>query len=165
MCVAPPRLYGQLKIHKEGHPIRPAVAFYTASSYKLAKFLAKLFVELTNFQSERSIKNSIELADDLEQRSFPAGSCLVSLDAVAMYTRTPVDYTIGIMLTLLTNAQVHRDIVVDEFNDLLKLPEGQYLLLHGEVLQVPGWPTHGRAPVGACCQRVHGSHGETNPRL
>ena len=37
-----------------------------------------------------------------------------------MYTRIPVDYTIGIILTLLTNAQLHQDIVT-EFKDLLKL--------------------------------------------
>ena len=29
MCPATPRLYSQIKLHKEGHPIRPVVAYYT----------------------------------------------------------------------------------------------------------------------------------------
>ena len=43
-------------------------------------------------------------------RSFTLGSRLVSFDAVSMYTRITVNYTIGIMLALLRDAQIHQSI-------------------------------------------------------
>jgi len=37
MNYVPPKLYGQLKSHKQGYPLRPVVAFYTDSTYKLGE--------------------------------------------------------------------------------------------------------------------------------
>ena len=120
MCVATPRLYGQLELHKQGQPIRPVVAYYTAPTYKLAKYLAIWFKEVTGYVSSYTIKNSIELANKLQGLSFPRGSRLISFDAVSMFTRIPVKYTIDIMLEFLKKAAIQQEII-DEFHKLIKL--------------------------------------------
>ena len=120
MCVAIPRIYGQLKIHKANHPIRPVIAYYTDPLYKLAKFLACWFKQATNFAPAKATKNSIELAQDLKDRSFPPDSRLISMDAVSMYTRIPVRYTIDCTLNHLRRVNIQQDII-NEFEKLITI--------------------------------------------
>ncbi|KAG8236898.1 hypothetical protein J437_LFUL018742 [Ladona fulva] len=42
----PPRLYGLLKIHKDGVPLRPIVSTTNSPTYNLAKYLASLLSPL-----------------------------------------------------------------------------------------------------------------------
>jgi len=80
MNYAPPKLYGQLKTHKEGFPVRPVVAFYTDVSYRLAKFLSSWFTLHSAFTPAFTIPNSISLASKLQNQQFPPDSIIVSFD-------------------------------------------------------------------------------------
>jgi len=70
MCVAPPRLYGLLKLHKDNQPIRPVVAFYSHPSFKVAGFLAEWFTLISEFSPKHKIKNSIIFANELSKLQF-----------------------------------------------------------------------------------------------
>ena len=85
-----PKIYGQIKTHKPGHPIRPVVAFYSDPTYYLGGFLANCFNSVSQFQPKHTVKNSAELAKSLSTLKFPANSKLLSFDAVGMFTRIPV---------------------------------------------------------------------------
>jgi len=45
-----PKIYGQVKTHKSGYPIRPVVAFFTDPSFHLAKFLTEWFRTTSKFE-------------------------------------------------------------------------------------------------------------------
>lgn len=120
MCVATPRLYGQIKLHKKDHPIRPVVAYFSDPAFHLSKYLAKWFRTLAAFDPQHTVKNSIELAKDLKKKSFPPTSRLLSFDAVSMFTKIPVLYTIDIMISHLQNQNIHPNVIA-EFKNLITL--------------------------------------------
>lgn len=115
-----PQLYGQVKNHKPGNPMRPVVAFYTCPSYKLAKFLAKWFRNFSFYAASHTVNSSIDLANQLKDLQFPKGSKLFSLDIVSMYTNIPTQKAIVIMIQHLRSAGLHKD-VVKEFKELISL--------------------------------------------
>lgn len=43
-----PRFYGLVKLHKEGHPIRPIVSFCGSPTHDLSKFISKIINPLTD---------------------------------------------------------------------------------------------------------------------
>ena len=53
---SPPVMYGLPKVHKEGVPVRPILAAFKTSSYRLAKFLITFIQHLT--KSEYTLDNS-----------------------------------------------------------------------------------------------------------
>ena len=144
MVVAVPRIYGQIKMHKAGQPIRPVVAYYTHPSFKLAKFLATWFKESAGFSPRYTVLNSVALVQELKMRTFPLGSRLVSFDDVNMYTNVPVQLTIDIMVSHLRNQQIHQD-AIDEFKVLMKLClEDNICHFQGKTYQFPdGLPMGG----------------------
>ena len=99
--VVPPRIYGQVKLHKNDHPIRPVIAFCTHPSYKIAAFLADWFKGITTFSPQYAIKNSILLADELCKKRFSKGSILFSIDEISMFTRILVKFTTALMIKML----------------------------------------------------------------
>jgi len=46
VCYDVPKLFGQLKTHKDGMPIRPVVAYYSSPNFKLSKYLSKMVLIL-----------------------------------------------------------------------------------------------------------------------
>jgi len=106
------RLYVQIKLHKIGYPIRPVVSYFTDPTFLVAKYLAIWFREISGFNPRHTIKNSIEFANDLKQKTFPPGSRLFSFDVVSMFTHIPVFYTIEIM--------VYPEII-EEFKNLITI--------------------------------------------
>ena len=54
-----PQLYGLIKIHKEGHPIRRIVAFINTPLTKLSKLLAEIIKPLNN-DSQYRLRNTYE---------------------------------------------------------------------------------------------------------
>jgi hypothetical protein len=60
-----PKLNTHIKTHKEKEPIRPAVNNIQATSYKTAKYLNKKLNQLINLPHNYTIKNSHEIAEEL----------------------------------------------------------------------------------------------------
>ena len=118
MNYSTPQLYGQIKTHKNGNPIRPVVAYYTHPAYLTAKYLANWFITLTGFTPRYTIKNSSELANNLKNQKFPANARLFSFDAKNLFTNVPVAVTIELMVGILRQHNVEQE-VIDEFTALI----------------------------------------------
>ena len=86
----PLRLYGLVKLHKENIPIRPVVSFISAPTFKLGKFLDRVYKSLIDFRSEYSIRNSIELVNKIANVAPPPDSFLVSFDVRMMFPSIPL---------------------------------------------------------------------------
>jgi len=95
-----PKIYGQVKLHNEGLPIRPVVAFFTDPSFKLAKQLSTWFCGVSGFTPKYTVKNSAQLTAKLCDTKFPAGSKLV------MFTKIPVSRAIPLMIEILEQMKI-----------------------------------------------------------
>ena len=106
MNPTPPRLYGLLKIHKPGSPIRPVVSYTNAPNYRISKFFNTYYKSLTNFQPKYSIKNSVDLAKKLNNLNIPIHSKLVSFDVKNLFTNIPLPDVRKIIIDTLENKNV-----------------------------------------------------------
>lgn len=85
----PPKLYGLIKVHKEGNPIRPVVSYINSPLRQMAIELNKIFKNLTNFTPSHSIRNSVELTNKLKDITLPENSLLASFDVSNMFSNIP----------------------------------------------------------------------------
>jgi hypothetical protein len=58
-------LKAQLKLHKEGIPIRPVINNRTSPAYKLAKYMTKILNQHIALNNQYNITSSTNLAIDL----------------------------------------------------------------------------------------------------
>ena len=89
----PGYMYGNVKTHKPGNPLRPIISQIPLPTYQLAKTLNSIlypYVPLTH-----SLKSSSECIDILKNRR-PQGT-LASLDVCSLFTNVPVERTIEIL--------------------------------------------------------------------
>jgi len=61
----PPTLKAQIKLHKDGNPIRPVINNIHAPSYKTAKRHNKILQQHQNLDNHYTVVNSSTLAQDL----------------------------------------------------------------------------------------------------
>lgn len=111
-----PILYGLPKIHKEGIPIRPIVAYCNAPAYKLCKGFINFFNSHTNFVSAFSVKNSVELISKIQDVDIPLHSKLVSFDVASLFTSIPIS-----VLSQIVCAYLDRDVVEVGLRNELKM--------------------------------------------
>ncbi|XP_076041906.1 uncharacterized protein LOC143025784 [Oratosquilla oratoria] len=83
-----PKFYGLPKVHKEGVPLRPIIAFRGSPTYNLARDLAKRLRPLVE-SSERMLRNSADFVERLRGVNLGEDDCLVSFDVKAMFTSLP----------------------------------------------------------------------------
>ncbi|XP_076062449.1 uncharacterized protein LOC143037781 [Oratosquilla oratoria] len=83
-----PKFYGLPKVHKEGVPLRPIIAFRSSPTYNLARDLAKRLRPLVE-SSERMLSNSTDFVERLRGVNLGEDDCLVSFDVKAMFTSLP----------------------------------------------------------------------------
>jgi len=84
----PPRLYGLLKIHKEGVPLRPIVSNIGAPTYQLSKYLAGILSQLTG-NSAHHVKNSLLFIQILECLRVQPEDLMVSFNMLSLFTNFP----------------------------------------------------------------------------
>lgn len=82
------KLYGTIKIHKEGEPARPVVASIDSPTYNLSKMYADILKNVTG-KTRRAVKNSTEFKQKIDNVRIPEGYELVSLDVVSLFTNIP----------------------------------------------------------------------------
>ena len=99
----PGYIYGNVKIHKPGNPIRPIISQIPTPTYKLAKTINKIISQY--IPNEYLLKSSNDFIDLLHSNS-PQG-ILASLDVESLFTNVPIDETIEIILKNVFN---HPDI-------------------------------------------------------
>ena len=91
---SPGYIYGNVKIHKPGNPLRPIISQIPAPTYELAKKLNGLLTPYT--PSKYSLKSTNDFIDIIRS-SAPQG-LLASLDVESLFTNVPVEQTIDIII-------------------------------------------------------------------
>ncbi|XP_064100705.1 uncharacterized protein LOC135211318 [Macrobrachium nipponense] len=87
-------LYGNVKTHKQGNPLRPIISQRPAPTYGLARRLNQI---LTPYVPSRYSLQSLE--EFLEAiKDAPGTGIIASLDVESLFTNVPVDETIDIIL-------------------------------------------------------------------
>ena len=88
----PGKLYGLVKVHNNGNPIRPVVSMINSPEYKLAKFLD--FLIKSYMPDAKMIQSMDEFLDKIENFRFNPNQMLVSFDVVSLFTNVPLTETI-----------------------------------------------------------------------
>lgn len=107
----PPTLKAQIKTHKENEPIRPVVNNIQAPTYKLAKFLNKWLQDRLSLPNTYVTYNSTILAHDLTKIKITESSRLATFDIKDLYVNIPIEETVRITKTLLTNTKINDNIL------------------------------------------------------
>jgi len=97
----PPTLKAQIKLHKDGNPIRPVISNLHAPSYKAAKRLNKILQQHLNLDNHYTAVNSSTLAQDLTQLNINSKHRLITLDIKDLYVNISITETIDITTTQL----------------------------------------------------------------
>ena len=94
-------IYGNVKTHKDGNPLRPIISQIPTPTYHLAKQLNALLTPY--IPSTYRVKSSAEFLQVV--RGSPSDGTISSLDVESLFTNVPVEETIGMMCD-----KVYRDI-------------------------------------------------------
>lgn len=71
-----PRLFAQIKYHKEGNPVRLIVSTINSAAYKVSRFLATILRK--SFVSKYSVKNAQQFVKQMKGIKITIGNVLVS---------------------------------------------------------------------------------------
>ena len=118
---SPGILYGSPKIHKTNTPLRPILAAYNTTTYKLAKFIVNDLNKISS--NEYTVRDSFHFIDEVKNSNLnPNQYYLVSFDVVSLFTNVPIDETINIIIKKLfpndqtliheLNSKYYREILV-----------------------------------------------------
>ena len=91
---SPGYIYGNVKIHKQGFPLRPIISQVPTPTYDIAKRVNNIISKY--IPSEYSLKSNDDLLDIL--RATRPNGLLASLDVESLFTNVPVEQTIEIIL-------------------------------------------------------------------
>ena len=115
----PGYIYGNVKTHKNGNPLRPIISQIPTPTYHLAKQLNQLLTPY--IPSKYRVKSSAEFLQAI--RGSSSEGTIASLDVESLFTNVPVEETISMMCN-----KVYRDdstpalpIPEDSLRDLLRL--------------------------------------------
>lgn len=125
-----PRIYGQLKYHKPGLPIRPIVSTINSPAYKLSRHLATI-LKNSFVNPPYNIKNSAEFIRKARRAKISPGNVLVSFDVVNCFGTIPVDLALQIIdRDFERRIQPHTTLPKEEFMALLRicLKEANYFV-------------------------------------
>ncbi|XP_050706281.1 uncharacterized protein LOC126991631 [Eriocheir sinensis] len=127
--------YGNVKTHKEGHPLRPIISQTPSVTYKLAKHLNELITPFT--PASFSLKSTTEFLDLL--KATRPSNIMASMDVESLFTNVPVDETIDLICQRIYHLE-------DE--EPLSIPEASLrLLLQACTKEVPFYGPDGKVYV------------------
>ena len=90
----PGYLYGNIKTHKLGNPIRPIISQVTTPTYQLSKALNSILTPY--IPAQYMLKSTDDFIDLL--RSQNCKRIIASLDVESLFTNVPIDSTIDIII-------------------------------------------------------------------
>ena len=102
-------IYGNIKTHKIGNPIRPIISQISTPAYDIAKYLNEI---ITPYIPNRyNLASSSDFINIL--RTTEAKGIMKSLDVESLFTNIPVDTTINLILD-----RIFKD---DDYNTEIKM--------------------------------------------
>lgn len=151
----PPRIFGQLKCHKEGRPIRPIVSTINSPSYKLARFLATIIKK--SFTPKYSIKNTKQFLQRMRKRNVPHGYKLISFDVVNCFNNISTELALElIQRDFDSHIKQHTDIPKNIFMNLLRfcLIDCNYFCYNNQFFKMKSGLFMGSSLAPICVERV-----------
>lgn len=129
----PPRLFGQIKVHKENLPVRPIVSTINTAAGKLSRFLANILRKAFP-RSKYNLKNSHEFVKKIRDLIVKDRWKMVSFDVVNCFGNIPVDLALEIIDEQFDKICEYTPIPKKVFMNLLKfcLNECNYLVFEGK---------------------------------
>lgn len=97
-CTTPARMYGLVKIHKPGYPLRTITSACSAVGFSLAKIFTHVLSDVF-CEDGFHIKNSKELKEALNGCEIREEETMVSFDVVQMFTNILIDHMLSIIKT------------------------------------------------------------------
>lgn len=88
-----PKIYLQIKHHKEGNPGRPIVSFVNAPTYNLSKMYSSIIKNVVG-KTNKTVKNSREFKTKISRARLPKNYELASLDATSLFTNVSKELTL-----------------------------------------------------------------------
>lgn len=135
----PGKVYGMVKVHKNGNPVRPVISMINTAEYSLAKWLDKYIKP--NIPCQHSVASTDEFLSNLKQSVFDSGDKIVSFDVVSLYTNIPLAETIELVVDRLysVKSKMVPPVSRDVFKKLMQIATGG-MFLYKDVLykQVDG---------------------------
>ncbi|XP_069941993.1 uncharacterized protein [Cherax quadricarinatus] len=98
-----PYMYGLIKTHKPGNPVRPIISSIGSVSYKLFKWLVDSLSPIVGKISNFNVKNNIDLVDKLSSLTDLNDFNMVSFDVTSLFTKVPVDDLLSFLSEELVN--------------------------------------------------------------
>ena len=92
----PPKIYGLIKLHRQGYPMRPIVSCIQSPTYNLAKFLVDVLKKVVG-RSSFNVKDSWSFHKYINAQRVPENYCLVSFDVVSLYTSIPIELAMCVL--------------------------------------------------------------------
>ena len=84
----PGKMFGLIKIHKPGYPIRPIISSIRTFNYNLAKYLIQFLSKITF--NKYTILNTSTFLEDLRKQKFNSSVVFASFDVVSLFTNIPL---------------------------------------------------------------------------
>ena len=105
ISVAPslPYMYGTVKTHKPGNPMRPIISSVGSVTYKLSKWLTKILSPILGTISGSHVINSVDLVNKLNNIQITPNVKLVSFDVCSLFTKVPIDDVLNYLSDELDN--------------------------------------------------------------
>lgn len=114
----PARLFGQIKAHKEGHPVRPIVSTINSPSYKLARYLATI-LKISYKDSPYNVPHAREVLKRVKKVKIPDDQVLVLFDVVNCFGNIPAKMAIELVERDFEKVALHTKIPKKIFINLL----------------------------------------------
>lgn len=157
----PGKLYGMVKVHKDGNPVRPVISMINTAEYNLAKWLDSYIKP--NIPSQYSVASTDEFLENLKQSVFAPTDTIVSFDVVSLYTNIPLAETINIVVEDLYSEKSKKvpPVEKDVFKRLLEIATGGMFLYKDKLFkQIDGVAMGG--PLGPSLANFFLGHIEEN---
>ena len=158
----PGYLYGNVKTHKNGNPLRPIISQIPTPTYQLAKTLNKLITPY--IPNDYMLTSTNDFIDILHTSSNQG--IIASLDVESLFTNVPIDETIDIIMKHCYNHPSIPPLKISEniLRQLLSLctreapfrcPDGKlYVQIEGVAMGSPLGPTFANFYMGDLEQRT-----------
>lgn len=123
----PGTMYGLVKTHKNGYPVRPIVSSINTFNYNLSKFLVTYLSPLT--YNQYTIKNTYSFVEQVKNVNFEVPTVMASFDVVSLFTNVPLKETCNIAINRLYNADNEVPFAKKTFSKLLDIASSESVFL------------------------------------
>ncbi|XP_050707848.1 uncharacterized protein LOC126993063 [Eriocheir sinensis] len=165
--------YGNVKTHKEGHPLRPIISQTPSVTYKLAKRLNELITPFT--PASFSLKSTTEFLDLL--KTTRPSNIMASMDVESLFTNVPVHETTDLICQRIYHLEDEEPLNIPEASLRLLLqactkevpfygPDGKmYVQRDGVAMGSPLGVLFANCYMGSIEERLFARHPQLKPQI